>query len=498
MQAEANTGARPTDQTTHWGAAGTIDVAIIGAGISGIGMAAHLAQRCPDLNYTVLDRREAIGGTWDLFRYPGIRCDSDMFTLGYSFAPWQGEKTITTADTICTYLNEVSDRFGVTDRIRFNSHVLAADWDSATALWSLRLADGATIQARFLFLGAGYYDYDEAHKPDIPGLENFKGKVLHPQFWPEDYDYSGKQVVIIGSGATAVTMVPVMAAKAAHVTMLQRTPTWYVSMPSRDWMANGLRKLLPYRLAHRLIRARNVLMADRMYKRARTKPQKVADWLTKRLKADLGDKWNEKDFVPPYNPWEQRMCLVPDGDMFKAIVDGKASVATGHIKQVEADAIVLQDGTRIAADCIVTATGLKLAVGGKIAVSVDGCPVNFGDHFWFRNCMFSNVPNLAAMFGYLNASWTLRVDVVASYLVRVIEQMKVWDARSVTPVMDEDAQPAEAGMFDGFSSGYLGRAGGITPRNAPDGPWRINQDYLADRRELAAAPVDDGILHYER
>ena len=498
MQAEAIAGEKPAGTATNWGAPGTIDVAIIGAGISGIGMAAHLARRCPDLNYVVLDRRDAIGGTWDLFRYPGIRCDSDMYTLGYSFAPWLGEKTITTADTICDYLKEVSDRFGVTEKIRFNSQVLAADWDSGTALWSLRLADGGTIQARFLFLGAGYYDYDEAHTPDIPGIKNFKGKVFHPQFWPEDYDWSGDKVVIIGSGATAVTMVPAMADKAAHVTMLQRTPTWYVSMPARDVMANVLRKLLPDRVAHRIVRARNVLMANRLFKRSRTKPAKMAEWLTKRLKADLGSKWNEKDFVPPYNPWEQRMCLVPDSDMFKAIVAGKASIVTGHIKQVEADGIVLQDGTRIAADCIVTATGLKLAVGGKIAVSVDGCPVAFGDHFWFRNCMFSNVPNLAAMFGYLNASWTLRVDVVASYLVRVIEQMKVWNARSVTPVMDESAPPAEASMFDGFSSGYLGRAGGITPKNAADGPWRINQDYLADRRELAEAPVDDGILHYER
>ena len=474
------------------------DVAIVGAGISGIGGAYHLTTQSPGRSFVVLESQESFGGTWLTHKYPGIRSDSDMYTLGYAFKPWQDARSIADGPSILSYVKEAAAEYGITDKIRFNSHVLAADWDSASALWSLRLTDGATLTARFLFMGAGYYDYDEAHKPDIPGIENFKGKVVHPQFWPEDYDWSGQKVVIIGSGATAVTMVPAMADKAAHVTMLQRTPTWYISMPSRDWMANALRKIMPYRLAHRLIRARNVFMADRMFKRSRTKPQKVADWLTKRLKADLGDKWNAKDFVPPYNPWDQRMCLVPDSDMFKAIVDGKASVATGHIKAVEADSIVLHDGTRIAADCIVTATGLKLAVGGKIAVSVDGCPVTFGDHFWFRNCMFSNVPNLAAMFGYLNASWTLRVDVVASYLVRVIEQMKVWNARSVTPVMDESAPPPEAGMFEGFSSGYLGRAGSIIPKNALDGPWRINQDYLADRRELAQVPVDDGILRYER
>jgi len=487
--------------------AAPLDVLIVGAGISGIGMAAHLADanssgRASGITFAMVDRRERIGGTWDLFRYPGIRSDSDMYTLGFAFEPWRDENSIASGQTILNYLDKVVDDRGLRQRIRFGQKVVSANWDSASGLWTVQLegADGkaGAMTARFLYLGAGYYDHDNPHDAGIPGLASFGGTVIHPQFWPEGFDYSGKRVVVIGSGATAVTLVPSLTDKAAHVTMLQRTPTWYIQSPSKDPVANVLRRLLPEKWAYALIRTKNTTMQDFLFRRARTRPEGMGDFLKERVRESLGPAWSEKDFSPPYNPWEQRLCLVPDGDMFTAIREGSASVVTGRIKEVDKAGIVLEDGSRLDADVIVSATGLRLAVAGKIAVSVDGRPVNFAEHWYYRNCMFSGVPNFAALFGYLNAGWTLRVDIVADWLTRLLVQMKAWDADVATPVLPEDHDLTPDPVFDAFSSGYLQRARSIIPKIATTLPWRLSMDYRSDRKEMAEAPIDDGVMQFTR
>lgn len=479
-----------------------LDFLIVGAGISGIGMAVHLTRDCPGKRFAILDRRDNLGGTWDLFRYPGIRSDSDMHTLGFSFAPWTHEKSIADGPSILGYLEDITDEYGLRPAMRFGQKVISADWDSATALWTVvtESNDGqrGAVQARFLFLGAGYYDYDEPYDANFPGRKEFKGRVIHPQFWPEDLDYSGKQVVVIGSGATAVTIVPAMASSgAAHVTMLQRTPTWMVSRPAKDRFANVLRKVLPEKVAYAITRAKNIFFQDLVFKRARSAPDKVKEFLEKQLKENLGSKYNAADFTPPYNPWDQRLCLVPDADFFEAIKAGQASVVTDQIEKFDASGIQLKSGKHIDADVIVTATGLKLAVAGKIAVSVDGAPVDFSKRFYYRNCMFSNVPNLAAVFGYLNASWTLRVDIIGEYLTRLLNQMDAIHAQAAVPVMAEGQEPEEDDIFD-FSSGYIQRGKHMMPRNAASLPWRLNQNYRQDRQDMRQAPLDDGIMEFRR
>jgi len=479
-----------------------LDFLIVGAGISGIGMAVHLTRDCPGKRYAILDRRDQLGGTWDLFRYPGIRSDSDMHTLGFAFAPWKHEKSIADGPSILEYLNEISDEYGLHPNMRFGQKVISAAWDSAAAHWTVVTEDKhgkqGRVLSRFLFLGAGYYDYDDPYDAAFPGRQDFKGQVIHPQFWPQDLDYAGKKVVVIGSGATAVTIVPAMASSgAAHVTMLQRTPTWMVSRPAKDRLANILRKILPEKVAYALTRAKNIFFQDLVFKRARTAPEKVKEFLEKQLQENLGPSYNKADFTPPYNPWEQRLCLVPDADFFEAIKAGRASVVTDHIEKFDRDGITLKSGKHLDADIIVTATGLKLAVAGKIAVSVDGEPVDFSKRFYYRNCMFSNVPNLAAVFGYLNASWTLRVDIIADYLTRLLNQMDAVDAQAAVPVMPAGQEPDEDDIFD-FSSGYIQRGKHMMPRNAASLPWRLNQDYRQDRRDMRQAPLDDGIMEFRR
>jgi cation diffusion facilitator CzcD-associated flavoprotein CzcO len=349
------------------------------------------------------------------------------------------------------------------------------------------------LSARFLYLGSGYYDYDSPHEANLPGRANFTGTIVHPQFWPADLDYTGKQVVVIGSGATAVTMVPAMADRAAHVTMLQRTPTWYIARPARDGLANALRKVLPARIAYALTRYKNVRLQNLLYKRSRSAPGKVAQFLTGQMKQALGDKYDAKAFTPPYNPWEQRLCLVPDGDFFAAIRSGKAEVVTDRIERFDAASIVLESGRHLPADVIVTATGLRVAVAGKIAISMDGVPVDFTDHYYYRACMFSNIPNLAVVFGYLNASWTLRADLNAAYICRLLNRMKATGADTATPVLPEGQELGDDNVYD-FSSGYLQRAMHLMPRSAAALPWRLNQDYLEDKAYLKSAPIEDGIM----
>lgn len=494
MERAAGTKAAPVDQ----------DVLIVGAGISGIGMAVHLQTHSPGRSFTLVERRAQLGGTWDLFRYPGIRSDSDMHTLGFVFEPWKHEKSIADGPAILDYLNRIVDERHIRERIRLGRKVVGADWDSADARWTVTMEDesGATstTTARWLYLGSGYYDYDEPFDANFAGRDDFKGPVIHPQFWPEDIDYAGKQVVVIGSGATAVTMVPAMTEQgdgrgAAHVTMLQRTPTWYFIRPAKDGFANFLRKILPEELAYKITRFKNVRLQDISFRRARSQPQKVKDFLTKKLQQALGERYDETAFTPPYNPWEQRLCLVPDADFFEAIKADKASVVTDHIERFDATGIQLKSGQRLDADIIITATGLKLAVAGKIPVRVDGKAIDWSEHYYYKACMFSNVPNFSAVFGYLNASWTLRADIVAEYVCRVLNHMQTTGTEVATPVLADPASLTEENIFD-FSSGYIQRSLHIMPKNADALPWRLSQNYVQDRIDMKTGAIDDGVLAF--
>lgn len=474
-----------------------LDVLIVGAGISGIGMAAHLVRECPAKRFAILERRERPGGTWDLFRYPGVRSDSDMFTLGYSFAPWRHDRSIVGGEAILGYLDGVIESHGLRAHMRFGQTVIGADWDSAAGLWTVRTQDGA-VTARFLYLGSGYYDYDDPHDAGIPGLDTFAGQTAHPQFWPEDLDCAGKNVVVLGSGATAATLVPALADKSARVTMLQRTPSWYLNRPSRDTVAGWLRRLLPTRAAYALTRLKNVKMQNYLFRKSRAEPAGMSAFLQGQLQEQLGGAYDAESFTPPYAPWEQRMCLIPDGDLFKAVRSGQARIVTGAIDTVDAGGIRLTDDRHIDADVIVTATGLKVMLLGGIALSLDGAPVTIADRFYYRHGMFSNLPNFAALFGYLNASWTLRVDMVAEYLCRLFRHMDAWNVDVVTPYLPNDHALVEDHPFDSFSSGYLQRARHLIPKSANAAPWRIGMDYPADVKEMRAAPIDDGVLRFER
>lgn len=478
------------------------DLLIVGAGISGIGMAAHMEMHCPGHSYAIVEMRDNLGGTWDLFRYPGIRSDSDMHTLGFVFEPWKHEKSIADAPSILEYLNRIVDERGIRQHIRTGHRVLSADFDRSTARWTVTVQrkDGEKkrLTANFLYLGSGYYDYDEPYDAGFQTGE-FKGQVIHPQFWPEDLDYSGKKVVVIGSGATAVTIVPSMADKAAHVTMLQRTPTWMFSAPAKDRLANLLRKVLPEELAYRITRWKNITLQDFSFKRARNRPEKVKETLYKRIEKALGQDYDKASFTPPYNPWEQRLCLVPDNDLFVAMKAGKARVKTAKITRFVENGIELDNGELLEADIIITATGLKLAVAGKIAVSVEGEQVDWAKRFYYKGCMFSNLPNLAVVFGYLNASWTLRADINSDYVCRVLNRMKETGTQIAEPVLTAEAEATieEDDIFD-FSSGYIQRGKHIMPRNAVAYPWRLNQEYVVDRKRMASDPVDDGLLAFRR
>ncbi len=476
------------------------DVLIVGAGISGIGMAAHMKEKVPGHSFAIVERRENLGGTWDLFRYPGIRSDSDMHTLGFDFEPWKHEKSIADAPAILDYLNTIADERDIRRHIRFGHKVISADWQNSDARWhvTLETPDGERkkLTANWLYLGSGYYDYDEPYDPGFDFGE-FTGQVIHPQFWPEDIDYTGKNVVVIGSGATAVTIVPSMADKAAKVTMLQRTPTWMFSRPAKDGIANFLRKVLPEKTAYKITRWKNIKLQDFGFKRARNKPDKMGEMLHKRIRKSMGEDYDLKDFTPPYNPWDQRLCLVPDDDLFEAMKSGKAEVVTGRIKAFEKGGVRLEDDSFLPADIVVTATGLKLAVAGKIKLTQEGEPVDLAQRFYYKGCMFSNLPNLAVVFGYLNASWTLRADINSDYVCRVLDLTKRMGVDIAVPTLPDNHGLEEDDIFD-FSSGYIQRSKHIMPKNAVNYPWRLNQEYVLDRKRMASDPVDDGILTFYR
>ena len=479
-------------------ASDVLDVLIVGAGISGLSMAAHLTRLCPGHRFALLERRAALGGTWDLFRYPGVRSDSDMHSLGFRFAPWDGDQAIAGGEAIRAYLARVARDHGIEPHIRFGTCVVAADWREGEALWRVTVEDGdgaRELCARFLYLASGYYDHDAPYDAALPGQADFAGPVIHPQSWPEDLDYAGKRVVVIGSGATAVTLVPALAEKAAHVTMLQRTPTWMAAGPSRDTWARHLRRFLPRHLAYWLIRQKNLRLHHFFFRRARQRPDEVADYLTGKLKDALGHAYSREHFLPPYGPWQQRLCLVPDGDLFEAVKAGKASLVNGHVERIEAHGVRLRSGRHIPAEVIVTATGLALTFGGKVAVSLDGESVDFSRRWFYRGCMFSNVPNLAVVFGYLNASWTLRADATAAYVCRVLNRMADKRADVGVPFLAEGHGMEEDDIIV-FSSGYLDRARSLIPKSAATLPWRLNQDYFEDRRDFRRRPVDDGVLRF--
>jgi monooxygenase len=461
-----------------------VDVLIVGAGLSGIGAACHLERDAPEKTYAVLEARGAIGGTWDLFRYPGVRSDSDMFTLGYAFRPWTEARAIADGPAIRDYIRDTAREFGVERKIRFHSQVVAAEWSSDDARWTVtvqRTDTGETEQltCSWLSVCSGYYRYDEGHEPRFEGSELFAGRIVHPQHWPEDLDYAGKRVVVIGSGATAVTLVPSMAAQAAHVTMLQRTPSYVLSLPGTDPLAAALRKRLPGRLAYPIVRWKNVLVSTASYQFSRRRPEAMKALVRKgMLKALPHDFDVDTHFTPPYDPWDQRMCLVPDGDLFRALAGGTASVVTGRIDRFTERGILLESGAELEADVIVTATGLALRAIGGMTLTVDGRPVDLADTVSYKGMMVSGVPNFSMVIGYTNNSWTLKADLVSGYVVRLLKHLDARGYASATPVGPSGA-PATEPFLD-LTSGYVQRGLSMLPKQGARAPWRLYQNYLRD------------------
>ena len=477
------------------------DVLIIGAGLSGIGAAVHLEKRSPGRSYAILEGRKVLGGTWDLFRYPGIRSDSDMHTLGYEFKPWVADKAIADGPSILAYLREAAEEHGVIEHIRYSHRVVRASWRASEARWHVIIDhDGAEIEmtCSFLLACSGYYRYDHGHLPKIDGLDQFSGIVLEPQHWPEDFEPSGKDIVVVGSGATAVTLVPALADLGASVTMLQRTPTWMASRPTEDKIAIWLRRLLPEGLAYRLTRAKNTLFQQFLYRRTRTKPESVAQALLGRIKEQLPEGADLSDFTPPYDPWDQRLCLVADGDLFSAIRQGSAAVVTSIISRVVPEGIELADGRILAAEVIVLATGLEIEVLGGVAFDLDGESIDFAKTITYRGCMYSGIPNLASVFGYVNASWTLRSDLIERFVCRVVNRMAATGATTVTPMVSATPPMGLEPWISGFTPGYLTRALDSLPRQGSRDPWSNDQDYWHNRKILLEVPLEDGELTFSR
>ncbi|MGX1778957.1 flavin-containing monooxygenase [Nocardia brasiliensis] len=463
-----------------------LDVVIVGAGLSGIGAAYRLQTECPGKTYAILEARAALGGTWDLFRYPGIRSDSDMFTLGYPFKPWRDAKSIADGPSILRYIDETAAENGIDRHIRYGTKVIAADWSSETARWTLTLEQrdgpGDTVRREltcgFLYACAGYYNYDHGYTPEFPGLSSFSGQVVHPQCWPEDLDYRGKRVVVIGSGATAVTLVPSMADAAEQVTMLQRSPTWISAVPRRDKRADKIRELLPPKLAHRVIRTKNILFSIGFYQYCRRRPESARNLLTRLNLRILGDKQMVAEhFTPSYNPWDQRLCAAPSADFFRALKKGKAEVVTDHIDTFVPEGIRLRSGRVLPADIVVTATGLQLLAFGGIAPRVDGENVALAEQFVWQGTMVSGVPNFAVCIGYTNASWTLRADLSSRLVCKIINHMDRRGQAAVVPKPDGDL--VEQPLLE-LTSGYIQRAIGAFPRQGDRRPWKVRQNYLLD------------------
>lgn len=481
-----------------------VDVVIVGAGLSGIGAACHLRARGPHRTYAILESRDAIGGTWDLFRYPGVRSDSDMFTLGYSFRPWTGSTAIADGGSIREYVRATARQFGVDRHVRFSHRVVRAEWSSADARWTVTAqrtdtGEAVTLTCSFLSVCSGYYRYDEGYSPEFPGVERFAGRIVHPQHWPEDLDYDGGRVAVIGSGATAMTLVPAMAKRAAHVTMVQRSPTYVIALPARDELAAKLEGKVPAALAHAIVRWKHVLVAMLSFELSRRRPEMMKSTLRKGLLAQLPAGFDiDRHFSPSYGPWDQRLCVVPDGDLFTAIRDGSVSIETDTIDTFTETGLLLKSGTEVEADVVVTATGLNLLALGGLTLCVDGREVDLAKTVAYKGMMLSGVPNLALTIGYTNASWTLKADLVAGYVCRLLEHMDAHGYQTVTPVepafADADGLPP---LID-LKAGYVLRGIAMLPRQGTRAPWRLHQNYLRDRQLMRGGRVDDGAVRFGR
>ncbi len=477
-----------------------VDVVIVGAGLSGVAAAYHLQTSCPTKSYTILESRERLGGTWDLFQYPGIRSDSDMYTLGFSFRPWKNPKAIADGPAILAYIRETAEAYGIDRHIRYRQRVVAASWSSEASRWTVTVRDEPTgeermLTAGFLFSCAGYYDYEGGFTPDFAGRERFQGRVVHPQAWTPDVDYEGKRVVVIGSGATAVTLVPELAKRAAHVTMLQRSPTYIVSRPARDPVADWLRERLPEQSAYDVTRWKNVLLSMAMYSWCRKAPRHAKKALVGLVKKELGGAGDaDTNFTPAYAPWDQRLCLVPDGDLFEAVRGGRAEVVTDHIDTFTERGLRLRSGRELEADLVVTATGLRLKLLGGVRLEVDGRALEAPEHMVYKGIMVSEVPNFALAVGYTNASWTLKCELTCEYVCRLLNHMDAKGFRSCrprAPTPDVKQEP----LID-FSSGYVRRAIDSFPRQGSRTPWKLYQNYALDLVTLRHAKLDDGVLAF--
>ncbi len=479
-----------------------VDVLIVGAGLSGIGAAVHLGRECPDRSYAILEAREAIGGTWDLFRYPGIRSDSDMYTLGYSFRPWTNPDSIARGSDILEYIRSTARDYGVDEKIRFGHRVERAEWSSEEGCWSIEAratgtGESVRLKAGYLLSCGGYYDYEQGYSPEFAGAESFGGEIVHPQKWPEDLDYAGKRIVVIGSGATAVTLVPALAETAAHVTMLQRSPTYVISVPGQDPVANFLNRRLPASLAYNLIRWKNVLVTSAFYRLSRKRPNLVRRLLRSATRKQLpADHDVDVHFKPRYDPWDQRVCAVPDADLFRCLRHGSASVVTDTIERFDENGVRLESGEHLDADVIVTATGLNLRLLGGIEMAVDGEPVELSERLLYRGILLSDVPNMALVMGYTNASWTLKADLTCEFVCRLLNHMRDHGYDVCTPVNDDPG--IETVPVIDLNAGYITRVLDELPKQGTEAPWRLHQNYFRDIRLLRRTEIEDGALRFGR
>lgn len=478
-----------------------LDVLIVGAGVSGIGVACHLTQEYPEKRFAIIERRQDMGGTWDLFKYPGIRSDSDMFTFGYNFKPWVNPQTLADGPAIKSYVKEAAAENSVDQHIRYGRRMVAAEWSSDESLWTVtvELENGGGQEqytCSFLMGCTGYYNYDAGYRPQFPGEENYKGFKIHPQHWPEDLDYTGKKVVVIGSGATAVTLVPAMADRTAHITMLQRSPTYIFSWPAIDPLSAFLQKYFPKMWAYRISRFRNIRFQRYLYKISQKLPNFMRNRLLNAARKHLGDDVDMRHFSPEYGPWDQRMCVVPDADMFNVVREGKASVVTDHIETFTEAGIRLKSGQELEADIVITATGLSLQMLGGAEIRVDGKAQNLNDHLMYKSVLLEGIPNIGVIIGYINASWTLKVDIATEYVCRLLRHMDKKGYRKVMAIDDKGCRTDHV-VFGALTSGYVKRANKVMPRQGTEGPWVMTQDYMRDANELRYAPIEDEYLSFD-
>lgn len=477
---------------------GHVDVLVVGAGISGVCAGYYLKRDCPDLSFTILEARDAMGGTWDLFRYPGIRSDSDLYTFGFSFRPWVEDRAIASGESILRYIKDTAHEFQIDRHIEYGRRVVRANWNSAAALWEIDVAaegEQTRYTCRFLYFCSGYYGYDRAHRPDWPGMDQFDGPIVHPQFWPPALDYRDKRVVVIGSGATAVTLVPSMAETAAKVTMLQRSPSYLFAAPAKDGFATMLRKVLPTRPAFAMARWKNVLVGQAAYQLARKRPNLIRWLIGRNTRRWLGKDYDLKPhFTPSYAPWDQRLCLLPDADLYRAMTAGRAEIVTDTIERFTSDGIKLDSGRELQADIVVTATGFDMQLFGGAALSLDGEPIDTARRILYKGMMLDGVPNAAAATGYTNASWTLKCELTSLYVCRLMNEMRASGTDWCVPVREDPALREEP-VID-FTSGYVQRALPSLPKQGSRKPWKLKQNYLVDLMALKFGKLNDGVLRF--